>query len=107
MREKKAGSDRRGYECWLQGLCFNHSNCSTNAVISGVYIEQDTIENADNSNDISPKTMCMNGLHLTTELYIVLTCSTLQNQGNIFFNPEKNVLMSMCTRCCKQPSVAW
>lgn len=33
----------------------NHSHCSTNETISGVYLEQLTIKNANNSNYIGPK----------------------------------------------------
>lgn len=32
----------------------NHSHSSTNAIIPGVYTEQDTVRNADNSNYIGP-----------------------------------------------------
>lgn len=67
MRDSALTADSKVY--------VNRSHCSTNETVSRVYLEQDTIKNASNSNYISPKPIYMDGLHLITELYIFITLS--------------------------------
>lgn len=51
--------------------------------IPGIYVEQDTIETADNSNYIGPKTI--NEFHLIMELYIIIRLYFTKPRGQRFF----------------------
>lgn len=77
--------------------------------IPGIYVEQDTIETADNSNYIGPKTI--NELHLIMELYIIIRLYFTKPRGQRFFftkiQEEYVLMLFMCTRYCQQPSMAW